>query len=129
VKNVADRVVVTFPFSNHNLDDNDQKGNPYPLGAQYVHRGNLEFVDPALASVGLYSWGVEDDVPFGHDAASTFGVPPGGLPFPALMPELPFPAGQSAETVTNSSFLMDCPASSGDFHYGVDIRWSVEYGA
>ena len=42
---------------------------------------------------------------------------------------LPLPVGRGLETVSNRTLLMDCPISTtdDDFHYGVDVKWSVTY--
>ena len=42
---------------------------------------------------------------------------------------LPLPAGFSKENVQNAFSKLDCPAitTGDDFHFGVDVIWSVEY--
>ena len=70
-------------------------------------------------SVEVMSWGVEHDGFLESDEAAGLlkGIP------------LSLPSGSLVETVTNRPVFLDCPvATTGDdFHFGVDIRYSVEY--
>lgn len=104
-----------FHLPTQDIDDWGETDRPYSMG--FAHAGPLEVVTPATSRVSVGSWGIEHDGIFESDegAQSRDAV-------------LPFPAGRFVETVTNSTFSMDCPSSTGDdFHYGVDVRWSVAY--
>jgi hypothetical protein len=111
-------VIQEFHLPTQDIDDWNETDRPYSVG--FAHVGVLEVVEPGKQDVRVASWGIEHDGVLEEDEyASNFGV------------LLPIPAGLFVETVINSFFKMDCPTSSAgdDFHYGVDVRWSVEYGA
>jgi hypothetical protein len=109
-------VIKEFHYPQQDIDDWSETDRPYQVG--FAHVGELEVVKPREQDVGVASWGVEEDGPLEADEGATNS---GEF--------LPLPSGKSVEKVTNSSFLMDCPTSTVDstFHYGVDVRWSVEY--
>jgi hypothetical protein len=110
-------VIQDFHLPEQDIDDWSETDRPYSVG--FAHLGAFEIVEPRKESVGVISWGVEHDGFLEADeGASSLGV------------FLPIPAGRFVENVNNSTLKMDCPVSTtgDDFHYGVDVRWSVEYG-
>jgi len=98
------------------IDDWNETDRPYPLG--YAHVGQPEAVSPEQARVFVSSRGVEHDGALESDEGAW-----------SKDKQLFFPAGRLIEKVVNQTLLMDCAiATDGDdFHYGVDVRWSVEY--
>lgn len=96
------------------IDDWGETDRPYPLGFAYVS-GPQQVLD-GQQHVYVSSIGHEDDGWEGDEVA--WSVPP--------RPIVP-PIGPG-ETVTGAGFLLDCPpAAQDDFHYGVDVTWSVHY--
>ncbi len=109
-----------FHRDTQDIDDWGETDRPYSLG--FTHVGAPEVVPPGGERVWVSSWGIEHDGFLeGDEAARSWGR------------QLPLPAGRFVEKVTNSTFLMDCPAvpigdgDDDDFHYGVLVRWSVDY--
>jgi hypothetical protein len=98
------------------IDDWSETDRPYPLGFAYVEL-EPQSIPPDRASIWVSSWAIEHD---GLDADEGAGSALGEL--------LWLPAGPT-EKVTNRIFTMDCPTSTvdDDFHYGVDVNYSVEY--
>ena len=84
----------------------------------YAHVGLPTVVTPQHTSVYVESRGVEHDGIFESDEGAW-----------SRATQLDFPAGRSVEKVVKRTFLMDCPISTDgdDFHYGVDVMWSVDY--
>jgi hypothetical protein len=110
------KVIQDFHLPTQDIDDWSETDRPYPVG--FAHVGSLEVVEPGEQNVGVSSWGIEHDGALDFDeGASSLGT------------FLPIPTGRFVENVSNNSLKMDCPTSTvdDDFHYGVDVRWSVEY--
>ncbi len=110
------KIIEDFSLPIMDIDDWGETDRPY--GLSITHLGMLKSVQPGEQGVGVTSWGLEHDGPTESDeGAQAFGT------------ALPIPAGMFIETVLNSAFTMDCPTSTtdDDFHYGVDVVWSVEY--
>ena len=98
------------------IDDWSKTDRPYQLG--FAHIGDfLAAKDDTERNIFVRSTGVEDDGPFDSDegAWSTGGA-------------ITFPIGFD-EDVPSRHFRLDAPPSTdgSDFHYGVDVVWSVEY--
>jgi hypothetical protein len=108
-------VIQDFHLPTQDIDDWGETDRPYSVG--FAHLGAPETVKPGREGVLVGSWGVE------HDGALESDEGAGGDA------TLPLPAGRFVETVLNSTFRMDCPVTTtdDDFHYGVDVKWSVEY--
>jgi hypothetical protein len=107
-----------FYLPSQEIDDWSETDRPYPVGFAYISPPTV--VTRETATVVVASRGIDEDGFLeGNEAAQS--LPDAGV--------LPLPTGQGEETVTDNQFRMDCPiASTGDdFHYGVDVRWSVEY--
>ena len=106
-----------FHLPTQDIDDWWETDRPYPLG--FVHLGNFEIVQPGKEGITVESRGAEHDGFLESDEVSNFNFV-----------SLPFPTGRFVETVTNRKFRMDCRAEleDDDFHFGVDVVWSVEYG-
>jgi hypothetical protein len=98
------------------IDDWGETDRPYSLG--FAHVGSLQVVNPGEEGVNVGSWGIEHDGALESDES-------------AAKPEkaLSIPNGKLSETVIAATFKMDCPVitTGDDFHYGVDVRYSVEY--
>ena len=111
------QVIQDFHLPTQDIDDWNETDRPYSVG--FAHVGSLEIVEPITQNIGVSSWGVEHDGAFESDEGA--GAPLGIF--------LPIPTGKNVENVTNSFLRLDCPASTvdDDFHYGVDVRWSIEY--
>jgi hypothetical protein len=113
----GDQVSQEFHIPTTDIDDWNETDRPYPLG--FAHLGPLKNIAKGQESVQVLSRGIEHDGALENDevAGLLTGV------------SLPLPTGSLSETVSNSPFFLDCPvATTGDdFHYGVDIRFSVEY--
>jgi hypothetical protein len=92
------------------IDDWGETDRPYSLG--FAHIGELKEVNDDERVVWVGVRGHEEDDPFWGDLAE--GAEP-----------LPFPVG-AGENVPNATFQLDCSGIS-DFHFGVDIAWSVAY--
>jgi hypothetical protein len=109
-------VIEQFHRGTTDIGDSNQTDRPYPLG--FVHAGPPEVVDERLASVSVSSWGVEHDGYLESDEGAW-----------SLDRTLPLPAGRFVENVASRSFLLNCPVATvgDDFHYGVEVRWSVSY--
>lgn len=106
-----------FHLPTIDIDDWSETDRPYSLG--FAHIGSLKNIAKGQESVQVMSRGVEYDGSLEADevAGLLTGV------------SLPLPSGSLNETVTNNPFFLDCPVltTDDDFHYGVDIRYSVEY--
>lgn len=110
-------VIEDFHLPTQDIDDWSETDRPYPVG--FSHVGEFEVVQPGKAEVKVSSWAIEHDGAFESNEGAA-----------SIDRDLQLPAGPFVENVTNSSLLMDCPTSTDDdFHYGVEVRWSVEYGA
>ncbi|MCK1546926.1 hypothetical protein IVB12_34640 [Bradyrhizobium sp. 179] len=107
-------VIKDFDRATQDIDDWGETDRPYAMS--FAHFGTpLAVADENEMSVSVASWGVEHDGFLEEDeAASNWGT------------RLPLPVGRN-ENVVQTTFLMDCPTSNGDFHYGVNVRWSVSY--
>lgn len=111
------RVIQDFHLPTQDIDDWGETDRPYAINLAHV--GSLETISPSTWSVWVGSWGIEHDGIFEADEGAH-----------SRDTVLPFPAGRFVENVTNATFRMDCPTSTdADFHYGVDVRWSVDYAA
>jgi len=109
------RIVEEFHRGTQDIDDWNETDRPYGLG--FAHVGQPMVVAPEDMAVSVTAWGVEhdgfleaDEGAWGSDVT------------------LPFPVGVG-ETVTGAMLTLDCPASTDgdDFHFGVDVVWSVRY--
>lgn len=105
-----------FHLPEQDIDDWNETSRPYSVG--FVHLGSLEVVQPETAQIGVSSWAVEEDEPWGEDRAGF-----------VIGEWLPLPSGRSYENVNKQMFRLDCqPSTVGSYlHYGVDVRWSIEY--
>jgi hypothetical protein len=105
-----------FHLPTQDIDDWSETDRPYPVG--FAHVGLLEVVNPGQETVSVGSWGREhDNLPFEGDEDAR-----------SRDKELGFPVGQGKETVTNSMLTLDCiNVNNTNFHYGVDVVWSVAY--
>jgi hypothetical protein len=110
-------VIQDFHLPEQDIDDWSGTNRPYAVG--FAHVGSLQVVKPGEETVSVSSWAIE------HDGFGLFESDEKAHGNTVL----PLPAGRFVETVTNSIFMMDCPVvtTDEDFHYGVDVRWSVEY--
>ena len=108
-------VIQEFHLPTQDIDDWGETDRPYSVG--FAHIGMPEAVVPGQETVLVSSWGIE------HDGILESDEGAGGQ---AL---LPLPAGRLVEAVTNSTLRMDCPVTTtdDDFHYAVDVKWSVAY--
>ena len=106
-----------FHLPTQDVDDWAEHGRPYAVGFSFV--GQPETVTPASEVIYVQAWGKEHDGILESDEGAS-----------SESTNLPFPSGPN-ETVLNKMFTMDCPYSTtnDDFHFGVDVRWSVEYVA
>jgi len=105
-----------FHLPTQDVDDWNETDRPYAVG--FAHLGQPQVVPPGQDRVAVASWGVEEDGIFEADEGA------------AGDSAIPLPVGRAAENVPNPiTFTMDCPVSTtdDDFHYGVDVRWSVTY--
>jgi hypothetical protein len=107
-------IIEDFQTSTIDIDDWSETGRPYVMG--FVHMGVPLVVSPETFEVSVSSFGTEHDGFLESDEyARNWGV------------VLPFPTGQFVENA-NGKFVMDCPIQSDDdFHYNVDVEWSVTY--
>jgi hypothetical protein len=105
-----------FHLPEMDIDDWSETDRPYAVGFAYAEL-EPQTIPPDQPSIWLSSWAVEYD---GLDPDEGAGDLRGRQLF--------LPAGPG-EKVTNSAFTMDCPTTTvdDDFHYGVDINYSVEY--
>lgn len=108
--------IAQFHRDTSDIDDWNETDRPYPLG--YAHVGQPEAVSPEHAMVYVSSRGTEHDGFLESDEGAW-----------SKDQKLDFPVGRSMEKVLNQTLLMDCGVATDgdDFHYGVDVRWSVEY--
>jgi hypothetical protein len=106
-----------FHLPEMDIDDWSENGRPYPVGFAYAEL-EPQPIPPERPSIWVSSWAIEHDGIF--DADEGAGALKGT--------KLGLPAGPG-ERVTNSSFTMDCPTTTvdDDFHYGVEVNYSVEY--
>ena len=109
------KVIQEFHLPTQDIDDWGETDRPYSIG--FAHVGAPEAVKPGREAVLVSSWAVEHDGSLEADEGA------------AGEATLPLPVGRFVETVTGSTFRMDCPVSTtgDDFHYSVDVKWSVEY--
>jgi hypothetical protein len=107
-------VVEDFHLPESDIDDWGETDRPYKLG--YAHIGSPETVEPGKANVGVWARGTEHDgVGEENEWDWTDGV------------DLATPAGDGAEKVTNASMRVDGAYRNDDFHFGVDVVWSIDY--
>lgn len=108
------RLVEQFNRPEADIDDWGRTDRPYHLG--FAHIGDFVSVPEAERDLFVRSTGLEFDG-FDPDEGAWSK---GGL--------IVLPYGLD-EQVVNRRFLLNCPPSTNgsDFHYGVDIIWSVEY--
>lgn len=108
-------VIQEFHLPTQDIDDWGETDRPYPVG--FAHVGVPEVVEPGRETVLVGSWAIEHDGVLEPDEGA------GGQAI------LPMPAGRFAEAVTGATFRMDCPVTTtdDDFHYAVDVKWSVAY--
>ncbi|WP_210493256.1 hypothetical protein [Microvirga antarctica] len=105
-----------FHLPTQDIDDWNETDRPYTVG--FAHVGPLTAVSPEEAEVSVQSWGVEHDGVLEADEGAQGDR------------TLPLPTGRLSENVpVLVGFTMDCPVSTtdDDFHYGVDVQWSVTY--
>jgi hypothetical protein len=104
-----------FYLPEQDIDDWNETSRPYPVG--FVHLGSLEITQPETEKIGVSSWAEEDDF-LGKDGAGF-----------VIGEWLPLPSGRYFENTSNNMLRLDClPSTAGSaLHYGVDVRWSVEY--
>ncbi|HET7399640.1 MAG TPA: hypothetical protein VFJ94_14075 [Intrasporangium sp.] len=110
------KVIQDFDRPTADIDDWGETDRPYSLG--FAHVGAPTTVHVEEQEVWVASWGTEEDGFLESDeGAGNFGV------------RLPLPAGKNLESVSNAPLFLDCPPTTtgDDFHYGVDVRWSVGY--
>lgn len=108
-------IIEEFVRPEDDVDDWSETDRPYALG--FAHVGDLRAVIDGQQRVWVSSFGNEDDWPLPDEMAWSVDA------------ALPFPVGPG-ENVPNAQFLLDCPnVTDSDFHYGVDIQWSVNYEA
>jgi hypothetical protein len=108
-------VIRLFHLPTQDIDDWNKKGRPYPVGFDHIE--GFERVVPGQETISVASWGIEHDGAFEADeGAQNSGTP------------LPFPIGEH-EAIINGLINVDCPTSTvgDDFHYSIDVRYSVEY--
>ncbi len=108
-------VIQDFHLGTQDIDDWNETDRPYAVG--FAHIGTPQVIDEADARVGVSSWATEHDGILESDEGAQGDS------------DLFLPVGQGQEAVSNKTFLMDCPVSTvdDDFHYGVDVTWSVAY--
>jgi hypothetical protein len=107
-------VIEEFQRPEADIDDWSETDRPYPLGFAYV--GSPETVDPAKANVGVLARGLEHDGPTETDEYDWSDAI-----------ELPLPVGAGSEKVTNATRRVDGVYRNDDFHFGVDVTWSIDY--
>ncbi len=108
-------MIKEFNLPTQDIDDWNKTSRPYSVG--FAHVGLPEVVNPGQETVWVGSSGKEHDGIFEVDELARSRDPSLGLP-----------VGRFAETVTNKTFTMDCiNVNNTDFHYGADVRFSVEY--
>ena len=110
-------VIQDFHMPTQDIDDWGETDRPYSVG--FAHVGALKAVDAGQEEVWVSSWGVEHDGIFEPDerAHSRDTI-------------LGFPVGRNVENVPGGFLKLDCVTTSDDdFHYGVDVQWSVSYMA
>lgn len=97
------------------IDDWNETDRPYPLG--YSYQSALAPVRDGEQQVWVASWGTEEDgIGESDEAAGNWGEP------------LSIPSGRGLEDVPHAHLLLDCPSTTDDdFHYGVEVTWSVVY--
>ena len=108
-------VIEEFHLPEQDIDDWGKTDRPYPVG--FAHIGALLPVREGEAEVWVRSWAIEHDGLDADEGARSKDT------------WLPLPAGQGVENVPSANLLLDCPTSTtdDDFHYGVDVTWSVAY--
>ncbi|MET0771802.1 MAG: hypothetical protein ABWZ82_01855 [Candidatus Limnocylindrales bacterium] len=107
-------VIESFHRPESDIDDWSETDRPYPLGFAYT--GSPETVDPSKANVGVLARGLEHDgvlEPDEYDWTDAI--------------ELPLPTGDGIEKVTNATRRVDGAFRNDDFHFGVDVTWSIDY--
>jgi len=107
-------IVQSFHLPYIDIDDWGETDRPYSIYFKYS--GVPKPVESPF--VFVRAMGTEEDGWLEADETA-------GLAFK----QLATPAGRNVETVNNSLYLLDCPPNSvdDDFHFGVEVRWSVEY--
>lgn len=110
------QVLQEFHLPTQDIDDWGETDRSYSVG--FAHIGIPTVVTPGTQNVKVFSTGIEHDGIFESDEGA-------GL----VTVNLPLPVGRFIEKVNNNKFIMDCPPSTvdDDFHYGVEVRWSVDY--
>ena len=105
-----------FHLPEMDIDDWSETDRTYPVGFAYAELVP-QSIPPDRPHVWISSWAMEHDgLDPDEGAGNLKGI------------KLALPAGP-LEKVTNSTFLMDGPTTTtgDDFHYGVDVNFSVEY--
>ncbi len=112
----GDQIDRDFHLPTQDIDDWGETDRPYPVGFAYL--GMPKSIEKRKEKVKVMSTGIEHDGILESDEGAGFN--------PVF---LPIPSGRFVENVKNQMFLMDCPTSTvgDDFHYGVEVRFSVEY--
>ena len=114
------RVLQDFHCPEFDVDDWSRTGRPYPMG--FAHLGPPTSVVRGEERIYVQSWALEDEGPFDtDDGANSIVSKP-------LRGQLPLPTGRLVESA-GGHVLLDCPPSTvgGEFHYGVDVNWDVQY--
>jgi hypothetical protein len=108
-------LIQDFHLPTQDIDDWSETDRPYAVG--FAHIGTPQVVNEPDERVAVSSWAVEHDGIFESDEGAQGDS------------RLSLPVGRGFEAVSNQTFLMDCPTSTvdDDFHYGVDVKWSVTY--
>jgi hypothetical protein len=109
-------VLQEFHLPTQDIDDWGETDRPYAVG--FAHVGLPQSVAAGQERVFVTSWGTEHDGIFDFDEGAGFRDT-----------TLPLPVGDGKETAINQFLNVDCPPSTvgDDFHYSVDVIWSVEY--
>lgn len=104
----------SFSLPPHEIDDWGETDRPYSLG--FTHISTLQTTTRLTSYINVASRGLE------HDSALE-----GSGEFARGDVNLHLPVGPFIENVPSASLRIDCTSSGDDFHYGVDVEWSVEY--
>ena len=109
-------VLQDFHQATTDIDDWSEQGRPYAMGFAYV--GKPEAVTAEAYEVSVASWAIEHD---GFLEADEGAASKGDG-------RLRFPSGFQVENA-KGALILDCPFSTtgDDFHYNVDVTWSVSY--
>jgi len=98
------------------IDDWSETDRPYAIGL--AHLGSPMRIEKGANEVWVQSIGTEHDgIGEANEGAWSDDT------------QLPLLSGKGKENMSNAVFLMDCPTvtAGDDFHYGVDVIWSVSY--